>query len=195
MADDRRARAADLRLGLVAVALAAVALLWLIPTYVRAPIAPRPLAMAPWFLPGIAASLFGLAGGALAVSAWRRGRASGDGHDPGGALPGDPPPDGPPPGEPSEGPPGTTAPSVTSLQHRGLATVLAALLAWLLLMPLVGAPATAAVVTLALLLRDPTISRTVAFAVGLVVPLLAWLAFTRLAGTPLPTGVGPLPGL
>ena len=175
MTDDRRARKADVRLGLIAVALSVIALLWLIPTFVRAPVAPRPLAMAPWFLPGIAAALFGLAGAALAVSAGRRGKA-----------PGAKPPDG-------DGP--DAVPSVTTLQHRGLATVLAALLAWLLLMPLLGALVTATVVTLALLLRDPSVSRTVALAVGLVLPPLAWLAFTRLAGTPLPSGGGPLPGI
>ena len=177
MTDDRRARRADVRLGLIAVALSVIALLWLIPTFVRAPVAPRPLAMAPWFLPGIAAALFGLAGAALAASAGRRGKASGA-----------KPPSG-------NGPDAVPTPSVTTLQHRGLATVLAALLAWLLLMPLLGALVTATVVTLALLLRDPSVSRTVALAVGLVLPPLAWLAFTRLAGTPLPSGGGPLPGI
>ena len=62
-------------------------------------------------------------------------------------------------------------------------------------MPVLGALATATAVTLALLLLDPSVSRTAALAVGLVLPPLAWLAFTRLAGTPLPSGIGPLSGL
>ena len=120
LTDDARARRADVRLGAIAVALSAIALLWLIPTFVRAPVAPRPLAMAPWFLPGIAAALFGLAGAALAISAGRRGGNAPKGPRPGRRL--RPPPEGLP----------LPAPSTATLRVRGLATAVAALLAWLL---------------------------------------------------------------
>ena len=62
---------ADATVGLVALALAALLALWLLPAYVRAPIAPRPLAMAPWFLPAVTTGLIALAGVLLVARASR----------------------------------------------------------------------------------------------------------------------------
>ena len=44
---------ADLVVGALALLLAVVLAVWLLPGYVRTPIVPRPLAMAPWFLPAV----------------------------------------------------------------------------------------------------------------------------------------------
>ena len=62
---------ADAAVGLVALVVAALLALWLLPSYVRTPIAPRPLAMAPWFLPAVATGLIALAGALLTVRARR----------------------------------------------------------------------------------------------------------------------------
>lgn len=62
---------ADLVVGVLALLLAGLLAVWLLPSYVRTPIAPRPLAMAPWFLPAVTTGLIGLAGVMLLARARR----------------------------------------------------------------------------------------------------------------------------
>ena len=66
-----RAIGIDGVVGAVALILALLLAIWLLPNYVRSPIAPRPLAMAPWFLPAVTTGLIGLAGVMLLARAWR----------------------------------------------------------------------------------------------------------------------------
>ena len=174
----RRAARADLRLGLALLGAAALLGAWLIPTYVRSPMAPRPLAMAPWFLPGCVTALLGVASAALCTGAWRRGpgeRADGPGSTAGSTAGSE--------AGPETGPPPTT-------DRRGLAVAFAALILWLVLMPLLGALPTAILVTLALTCFGAASRRPadlgLAVAVGVLGPAATWLAFVHLAGTPLP---------
>ena len=69
----------DLIVAGAALALAALLALWLIPSFVRSPVAPRPLAMAPWFLPAVTTGLIALSGSMLLARAWRTGVARDDG--------------------------------------------------------------------------------------------------------------------
>ena len=157
---DAAARRRDLALALATTALGLLLALWVIPGWVRAPVEPRPLPMAPWFMPQIAAGLMAASGAALAVGAWRRPR------DRGGEGGGDP---------------------------AGLVCALAALAAYVALMPALGALTTGVLVTGALVAASGAVGPWRAAAVGLGVPALAWLMFTELAGTPLPRGPWGLP--
>lgn len=111
----------DALVGATALLLAVLLAVWILPTYVRSPIAPRPLAMAPWFLPTATAGLIGVAGAALLARAWLRGGATAPG---GGAAGRDP---------------------------RGLAIAVGVLVLYPVLMPRLGALATGAALTLTLL--------------------------------------------
>ena len=157
---DPVARRRDLALALATTALGLLLALWVIPVWVRAPVEPRPLPMAPWFMPQIAAGLMVASGAALAVGAWRRPR------DRGGEGGGDP---------------------------AGLGRALAALAAYVALMPALGALTTGVLVTGALVAASGAVGPWRTAAVGLGVPALAWLMFSRLAGTPLPRGPWGLP--
>ena len=75
--EDARASRADAALGLVVAALGLALALWVVPAWVRAPVEPRPTAMAPWFMPQIAAWLMAASGAALAWAALRRPRDRG----------------------------------------------------------------------------------------------------------------------
>lgn len=150
---------ADATLGLAALGIGLALALWAVPAFVRAPVEPRPLPMAPWFLPLAAAWMLAAGGAALAYAAWRRPRQRGG---EGG-------------GEP------------LGLLRAALAT-----LAYVLLMPLLGAMTTGVLVTSALTLAAGQPPARAAL-VGLGVPAGAWALFTQLAGTPLPRGPWGLP--
>lgn len=74
----RRPPRVDVVVGALALLLALALGLWLLPTYVRTPIAPRPLAMAPWFLPAVTTGMIALAG-LMLIARGRRGGSAGDG--------------------------------------------------------------------------------------------------------------------
>ena len=149
-----RARA-DVATGILATALGLALALVVVPVFVRAPVAPQPLAMAPWFLPSAAAWLLAASGAALVVAALARPRDRGG--EGGGDL-------------------------------RGLLRAGAALLAYAAAMPLLGAMTTGILLTTALAATSEGVTFRRALFVGIAVPVLAWLLFTELAGTPLPRG-------
>ena len=145
----------DVLLGVVCGIVGLLMALVVVPAYVRAPTPPRPVAMAPWFLPSVAAWMMVASGFALTIGALRRPRDRGG--EGGGEVP-------------------------------GLARAAAALIAYVALMPVLGAMTTGILVTTALAATSAGVSLGRALGVGIAVPVLAWLLFTQLAGTPLPRG-------
>ena len=145
----------DVWLGVAACLVGLALALAAVPAFVRAPTEPRPLAMAPWFLPSVAAWMMVASGAALTIAALRRPR------DRGGEGGGEP---------------------------LGLLRAALALVAYVALMPLLGAMTTGLLVTTALAATSEGVSWRRALGVGVAVPLLAWALFTQLAGTPLPRG-------
>lgn len=150
----------DVLIGAACACLGLVLALAVVPAFVRAPSPPRPIAMAPWFLPSAAAWMMVASGAALVVAATRRPR------DRGGEGGGEP---------------------------WGLLRVGTALAAYAALMPLLGAMTTGILVTTALAGTSEGVSPGRAVAVGVAIPVLSWLLFTHLAGTPLPRGPWGLP--
>lgn len=146
---------ADILIGASCAILGLVLALAVVPAFVRAPIPPDPVAMAPWFLPLSAAWMLAASGAALAAAALRRPR------DRGGEGGG---------------------------EFSGLLRAGAALLAYVALMPVLGAMTTGILVTTALAATSEGVSPGRAISVGIAVPAFAWLLFTQLAGTPLPRG-------
>lgn len=153
--DPRRLAHVDVRLGIAACLLGLLLAVLIIPAFVRAPSPPRPVAMAPWFLPSASAWMMAVSGAVLVVGAWRRPRDRGG--EGGGEL-------------------------------TGLLRAALALIAYVTVMPLLGAMTTGIFVTTTLAGTSKGISWPRALGVGVGVPVLAWLLFTQLAGTPLPRG-------
>ena len=146
---------ADAWIGAASVLIGVALALFVVPAFVRAPTEPRPLAMAPWFLPQAAAWMLAASGTALVFAALRRPRDRGG--EGGGERP-------------------------------GLVRAATALIAYVALMPVLGAMTTGVLVTTALAATSQGIGIGRALAVGVAVPVAAWILFTQLAGTPLPRG-------
>lgn len=151
---------ADVRLGSACCVLGLLVAFVVVPSFVRAPTPPRPVAMAPWFLPSAAAWMLVASGAALVFGALLRPRHRGG--EGGGELP-------------------------------GLLRAASGLLVYVVLMPVLGAMTTGILVTTALAATSDGISPGRALGVGVAVPVLAWVLFTQLAGTPLPRGPWGLP--